>query len=104
MKLLSLLAAVLAASLAARGQVSLKEIRTASDTTLVALCESRNVTGPVWNRVNQTNEVNTADVAAWKVNGQTVSAIHQFVTPSEFCDYHIFLKVGKLVNGTAYTL
>jgi endoglucanase len=102
-KLLLFLIIFLRASSAA-AQIALKEIRTASDTTLVVLFESRNVTGPVWNRVNQTNEVNTADLSAWKLNGQPVFAIDQFVTPSEFCDYHIYLHVGKLVNGAAYAL
>lgn len=104
MKFLPVLVTLLAAVMAAPGQVRLKEIRTASDDILVALFESRNVTGPVWDRVHQTNEINTGDLSAWKLNGQPVSAIHQFVTPSEFCDYHIFLKAGKLVKGTAYTL
>src|ERR1041384_6852507 len=104
MKILPVLVTALIAAVGTRAQVTLKEIRTASDTTLVAVFESRNVTGPVWNRVNQTNEINTADVSAWKLNGQPVSAIDQFVTPSEFCDYHIYLHVAKLVNGAAYKL
>jgi endoglucanase len=104
MKLLLVPVTALITALAAHAQVILKEIRTASDTTLVALFESRNVTGPVWDRVNQTNEINTTDLSAWKLNGQPVSAADQFVTPSEFCDYHIYLHVGKLVNGVAYNL
>lgn len=104
MHLLRVLILILIASLGAQAQVTLKEIRTASDTVLVALFESRNVTGPAWNRINQTNEIDTADIPAWKLNGQPVSAIDRFVTPSEFCDYHIFLHVPKLVNGAGYTL
>lgn len=104
MKFFWILAFVLSASLEARAQLALKEIRTASDAILVALFESRNVTGPVWDRVNQTNEVNAADRSKWKLDGQPVTAIHQFVTPAEYCDYHIYLEVGKLVNGRHYTL
>jgi hypothetical protein len=85
-------------------EVALKEIRSASESTLVALFESRNVVGTVWDRVNQTNEIDTSDLSAWKLNGQAVTAIDKFVTPSEFCDYHIFLHVGKLMNGSRYSL
>ena len=99
-----MLAFGLNASLAAQAQLTFKGVRIASDNVLAALFESRNVTGPVWDRVNQTNEVNTADLSLWKLDGQPVTAIHQFVTPAEFCDYHIYLKVGKLVNGRNYLL
>ncbi len=104
MKLAPILLVLLATSLSTRAQVALKAIRTASDSTLVAIFESRNVTGPVWDRVNQTNEISTTERSEWKLNGHPVLGIHEFVTPSEFCDYHIFLQVGKLVNGATYAL
>jgi endoglucanase len=85
-------------------QLSFKEIRTASDTVLVAFFKSSNASGPVWNRVIQTNEVNTDDPTLWKLNGQPVVAVNKFVTPADACDYHIYLQTPRLVNGTAYTL
>ena len=39
------------------------------------------------------NEVNTADLAAWKLNGQPVTAINKFVTEADACDHHIYLQV-----------
>jgi endoglucanase len=81
-----------------------KEVRTASDTVLVAFFKSRNFSGPAWSTVIQTDEVNTSDLSAWKLNGQPVTAINKFVTEADAVDYHIYLQVPKLTNGMAYTL
>ena len=90
--------------LSANAQLSLKEIRTASDTVLVAFFQSKNVSGPVWNTVFKPTEVNTDNLSLWKLNGQPVTAINKFVTEADAVDYHIYLQVPKLVSGTAYTL
>lgn len=104
MKNLVVLAGLLSATLAADAQLSFREVRTASDKVLVAFFESSNVTGPVWDRVIRTDEVNTADLSLWKLDGKPVAAIHKFVTPAQNCDYHIYLEVPKLVSGKSYTL
>ena len=73
----------------------MKEVRTASNTVLVAYFKST---------VIKADEVNTADLSAWKLNGQPVTAIDKFATEADACDHHIYLQVPALVNGTRYTL
>ena len=75
--------------------MTLKEIRTASKDVLVAYFKST---------VINANEVNTTNLASWKLNGQPVTAINKFVTEADACDHHIYLQVPALVNGTTYTL
>ena len=85
----------LCSTLAANAALTLKEIRTASNNVLVAYFKSTAINA---------NEVNTADLSAWKLNGQPVTAINKFVTEADACDHHIYLQVPTLVNGTTYTL
>lgn len=80
---------------AANAGLVLKEIRTASDSVLVAYFKSS---------IIQADEVNTTDVSLWKLNGRPASGISKFVTEADACDHHIYLQVPQLVNGTAYTL
>jgi endoglucanase len=94
----------LCGSVADGAPLSITEVRTASDTVLVAYVKSPNASGPVWDRVIQANEVKTDDPSAWKLNGQPVAAIHKFVTPADACDHHLYLQTSKLVPGKAYTL
>jgi endoglucanase len=82
-------------SLAANAELTLKEIRTASKDVLVAYFKST---------VINSNEVNTAEPAAWQLNGQPVAAINKFVTEADACDHYIYLQVPALANGTTYTL
>jgi endoglucanase len=82
-------------SLAANAALTLTEIRTASPTVLVAFFKSTTINA---------NEVNTADLSAWKLNGQPVTAINKFVTEADACEHHIYLQVPALVSGTTYTL
>jgi len=93
MKRLWVLAGFMACSLPANAELSLKEIRTASNDVLVAYFKST---------VIQADEVNTANVSDWKLNGQAVMAINKFVTEADACDHHIYLRVPPLVNGTKY--
>ncbi len=81
------------------------EIRTASPTELVAFYTFTNVTGPVWGTVYPTNLVTTSSPGSWKLNGTPVTAISgEFVTEANAVEYHIYLQVPPLVNGTSYTL
>jgi hypothetical protein len=74
---------------------TLKEIRTASKDILVAYFQSTEANA---------NEVNTTNLASWKLNGQPVTAINKFVTEADACDHHIYLQVAPLVNGSTNTL
>jgi len=85
-------------------QLSFKEIRTASPTVLVAFFKDSYWTGPVWQQSYNTNQVDTSNLSAWTLNEKPVTAIDQFVTEANAVDYHIYLHVPRLVNGTAYTL
>ncbi|MGD0743743.1 MAG: glycoside hydrolase family 9 protein [Verrucomicrobiota bacterium] len=105
MKYQLILAGLLCGFLSANAQdVSFKEIRTASDTELVALFKDAHWSGPVYEMVFDTNQVKTDDISRWKLNGQPVTAINKFVTEADAVDYHIYLQVPKLTNGMAYTL
>jgi endoglucanase len=79
----------------ANAELSLKEVRTASNDVLVAYFKSTTINA---------DEVNTADPSLWKLNGQPVTAINKFVTEADACDHHIYLQVPTLVNGTNYRL
>jgi endoglucanase len=83
---------------------TLMEIRTASPTILVALFKDSHWTGPVWQRSYDTNQVNMSNLSLWTLNGTPVTAIDAFITEANAVDYHIYLHVPTLVNGTAYTL
>jgi len=89
------LAVLLTCSIPVRAELALKEVRTASDTVLVAYFKST---------VIQADEVNIADPSAWRLNGRPVSALHRFVTEADACDHHIYLEVPTLVQGSRYTL
>src|ERR1035437_4731666 len=82
-------------------QLSFKEIRTASDTVLVAFFKDAYWSGNVWDMQFSTNQVVTSNPSAWKLNGQPVSAINEFVTEANAVDYHIYMQVPKLTNGMA---
>ncbi len=95
MKRLLVLVSFLCCTPPVNAELSLKEIRTASNNVLEAYFKST---------VVQADEVTTGDVSAWKLNGQPVLAINKFVTEADACDHHIYLQVPPLVNGTSYTL
>src|ERR1017187_4012548 len=86
-------------------QVSFKEIRTASDTVLVAFFKDayRNASNPGL-VVFDTNQVNISNPSAWKLNSTPVGQMYEFVTEADAVDYHIYMQVPKLTNGMAYTL
>jgi hypothetical protein len=68
-KRLLIVAVCLWSSLAANAELRFKEIRTASKEVLVAYFKSTGINA---------NEVNTANLASWKLNGQPVTAINKF--------------------------
>ncbi|MGA3266195.1 MAG: glycoside hydrolase family 9 protein [Verrucomicrobiota bacterium] len=89
------------------------EIRTASSTELVAFFTFTNMSGPWYNVSYPTNLVMTSQPSKWTLNGVPVQAISgEFVTEdngsllpgAEAVEYHIYLQVPQLVNGTYYTL
>ena len=95
MKHLSVLLVCLCCSLSVHAELSLTEIRTASNNVLVAYFKSN---------IIKADEVDTNDVSLWKLNGQSVAAINKFVTEANACDHHIYLQVPTLVNRTSYKL
>ncbi len=95
MKRLFVLVSFLCCSLSVHAELSLTEIRTASNNVLVAYYKSD---------IIKADQVDTNDVSLWKLNGQPVAAINKFVTEANACDHHIYLQVPTLVNGTSYTL
>jgi len=95
MKHLSVLVSCLFCSLSVHAELSLTEIRTASNNVLVAFYKSD---------IIKADEVDTSDLSLWKLNGQSAVAINKFVTEANACDHHIYLQVPALVNGTSYKL
>ncbi|MGD0744428.1 MAG: glycoside hydrolase family 9 protein [Verrucomicrobiota bacterium] len=92
-------------SSAPQTSIGITEIRTASPTELVAFYTYTNVTGPVWQTVYPTNLVTTSQPSKWTLNGTPVQAINgAFVTEANSVEYHIYLQVPQLINGTYYTL
>ena len=95
MKRLLVLAILLLHSTSTRAELSLREVRTASNDVLVVYFKSSTVNA---------NEVNTADPSSWRLNGQPAISINKFITEADACDHHIYLKVPTLVSGTKYAL
>ena len=95
MKHLSVLVSCLFCSLSVHAELSLTEIRTASNNVLVAFYKSD---------IIKADQVDTSDLSLWKLNGQSAVAINKFVTEANACDHHIYLQVPALVNGTSYKL
>ncbi len=87
-----------------RADVLFRELHTASDHVLVAVFQSTNYSGPVWNTVYQTDEVDVSRPKQWTLNGRAVGGLNRFVTEADGVDYHIYLEVPRLLNGNAYSL
>ncbi len=81
--------------LPAQPGLTLKEVRTASNTVIEVFFTSTTI---------DANEVSTADPSQWTVNGRAVSAINKYVMQADACDHHIFLTVPPLVSGTKYEI
>ncbi len=89
---------------AAAGRAPLAEVRTASDTVLVALFKDTNWWGDVTDTQFNTNQVDLSHLSLWRLNGVPVTAMDAFITEADAVDYHIYLHVPKLANGVSYTL
>ncbi|MBT8312032.1 MAG: glycoside hydrolase family 9 protein, partial [Flavobacteriaceae bacterium] len=71
----------------------LQEIRTASNTVLVAFFTSD---------TTDVFEVNIENKADWKINGVAVTQIFRYATQANVCDHHIYLRTSTLINGKDY--
>jgi endoglucanase len=99
-------AIILCCPLTASAALTLREVRTASNTVIEVYFTS--------DTVNAT-EVSTGDLTQWTVNGQAVTAINKYVMQTAeviqvnpkktvTCDHHIFLTVPPLTSGTMYEI
>ncbi|MFC1551340.1 glycoside hydrolase family 9 protein [Candidatus Latescibacterota bacterium] len=115
MKWIISLILLLSFTLTASAEITLREIRTASNTVLTVVFESEKTPPNNYNLwIKETfdvDAVNTDDMSEWKLNGIQPFVIHKFVTESSAtCDrpkvaeYHIFIEVPRLINGTRYNL
>ncbi|HOW67031.1 MAG TPA: cellulase N-terminal Ig-like domain-containing protein [Candidatus Paceibacterota bacterium] len=95
MKRLAILLAPVFVCLSLKAELALKEIRTASDTMLIAYFKST---------IIQSNEVNISDPSLWKLNGQPVAVAGRFMTEADAADHHIYLQTPQLTNAAAYRL
>ena len=78
---------------AANAEVTLKEMRSASDDVLVAFFTGDSV---------DVNEIGTGEASQWSINGNPAIEIHEYATQADFCDYHVYLKTSKLEEGKTY--
>ena len=74
-------------------KVTFSEIRTASDRVVVAFFTSDTV---------NVEEIATADLSLWKINGQPARSIHKYAMQASQCNHHIYLETEKLVAGKKY--
>ena len=86
---------LLSSVLPVQAELSLKEVRTASNNVLVAYFQSD---------IIKADEVDISNLSQWRINGQPVANAHKFVTEADACDHHIYLQGPTLVNGKQYTL
>jgi endoglucanase len=74
-------------------KVAFSEIRTAADNVIVAFFISDTV---------NVDEIATADLSVWKINGQPAKSIHKYVMQASQCNHHIYLETEKLIEGKKY--
>jgi|GEM_PF-374274 len=79
----------------ANAALTLKEVRTASNTVIEVYFTSTTINA---------NEVDTSNPSQWTVNGQAATAINKYVMQASACDHHIFLTVPALASGTKYEI
>ena len=72
---------------------SLKEVRSASNTVLVAFIQGD---------ARDANAVSIEDISRWRINGEPASGIHRYSTGSNPTDHHIYLKTSRLEEGRRY--
>ncbi len=74
-------------------KLTLQEIRTASNTVLVAFFTSDTI---------DVFEVNIENKDDWKVNGEAVTQIFRYATQANVCDHHIYIQTSPLVQDKDY--
>ncbi len=95
-KILPLIAlAVLCGISDADADVTLKEIRSASNNVLVAFFTGDSA---------DASEIDIQESSRWKVNGKPAVEIYKFATQADSCDYHIYLKTSRLEEGETYRI
>jgi endoglucanase len=80
---------------AARAEVTLKEIRSASNDVLVAFFAGDSA---------EVNELDIGEASRWRINGKPAFEIYEYATRTDPCDYHIYLKTSKLEEGRKYRI
>lgn len=106
MKHLFVIVSILCGCIPARALTPiLEQIRTASPTELAILFHDPTWSGPVYAQVYTTNAVGISNLLDWKINGTPAGSLYEFVTEgNQGSDYHIYMQIPQLVNGTTYTL
>ena len=79
----------------AKAEVTLKEIRSASNDVLVAFFTGDSV---------DVTEIDMDEKSEWKINGIPAENIYKYATQSNPSDHHIYLKTSKLKEGNAYRI
>jgi len=74
-------------------KVTFKEVRTASNTVIVAFFTSDTV---------NIDEIGITDLSQWKINGKQAKSINKYVMQTNSCNHHIYLETEKLSNGKKY--
>ncbi len=74
-------------------EATLNEIRTASNDVLVAYISGDSA---------DVNAVDIEDKSQWKINGEPASEIFIYAVAADPCDYHVYLKTSRLVEGAQY--
>lgn len=74
-------------------KVTFSEIRMAADNVIVAFFTSDTV---------NVDEIGTADLSLWKINGKPAKSINKYVMQANSCNHHIYLETDKLAKGKKY--
>ena len=78
-----------------KAELTLQEIRTASDNVLVAFFSSD---------TTDVHETDIENLSQWKINGQPAQNIYIYAMQADACDHHIYLQTSKLVEGNNYRI
>ena len=78
-----------------QAELTLKEVRTASNNVLVAFFTSDTL---------DLDESSVIDTTAWTINGKPSERIDRYVTRANECDHHVYLRIDPLKEDMTYTL
>ena len=82
-------------TLSASAELTLREIRTASNNVIELFYQSDTL---------DVNEVDISDSTQWKVNGTPALAVNRVAAAADQCDHFIYLTVPTLTNGKKYII